>query len=86
MIYQVYAIYDSASGLFMAPSIDLSDGAAIRSFRQALSKVDTIMGFKPDDFILYCIGHYDIETGKIESFVPPVQLARGGKEVIESDV
>lgn len=86
MIYQIYAIYDSASGVFMAPTIDLSDGAAIRSFRQALSKADTIMGFKPDDFILYCIGNYDVETGEIQSIVPPVQLTRGGKEVIESDV
>ncbi len=86
MIYQIYAIYDSASAVFLAPSIDLSDGAAIRSFRQALSRVDTIMGFKPDDFILYCIGNYDVETGKIDSIVPPVQLARGGKEVHDDGI
>lgn len=97
MIYGVYSIFDSATGLFLEPSIGVSDGAAVRAFMQALANSGSIMNFKPDDFSLYQVGTFDVETGKLEPFVPPSRLIVGSgflngddgdyrKEIVDSHV
>ncbi len=77
MIYGVYAIYDSAAGVFTAPTIDISDASAVRSFQHALANSGSIMNFKPDDFSLYQVGTFDVETGYVDSLVPPSRLFVG---------
>ncbi len=77
MIYGVYAIYDSAAHVFTAPTIDISDASAVRSFQQAIGNSGSVMNFKPDDFSLYQVGTFDVETGEIEPFTPPSRLIVG---------
>lgn len=77
MIYGVYAIYDSAAHVFTAPTIDISDASAVRNFQQAISNSGSVMNFKPDDFSLYQIGTFDVETGDLEPFNPPSRLIVG---------
>lgn len=77
MIYGVYAIYDSAAHVFTAPTIDISDASAVRSFQQAISNSGSVMNFKPDDFSLYQVGTFDVETGELEPFTPPSRLIVG---------
>lgn len=77
MIYGVYAIYDSAAHVFTAPTIDISDASAVRSFKQAIANSGSVMNFKPDDFSLYQVGSFDVETGEIEPFTPPSRLIIG---------
>lgn len=77
MIYGVYAIYDSAAHVFTAPTIDISDASAVRSFQQALANSGSVMNFKPDDFSLYQVGTFDVETGELEPFTPPSRLIVG---------
>ncbi len=83
MIYGVYSIYDSAAGVFTAPTIDISDASAVRSFQQALANSGSIMNFKPDDFDLYQIGTFDVESGFLDSVVPPCRLFVGSNGIIE---
>ena len=88
MIYGVYAIYDSASGVFTSPTVDISDGSAVRNFQQAIANAGSIMNFKPDDFSLYQIGTFDVETGSLEPLVPPSRLIVGSdgdyrKEIVD---
>lgn len=91
MIYGVYAIFDSASGVFTAPTIDISDASAIRAFQQALSNSGSIMNFKPDDFSLYQVGTFDVETGKLEPSGTLSRLIAGSdgdyrKEIVDGHV
>lgn len=87
MTYGVYAIYDSAAHVFTAPTIDISDASAVRNFQQAIANPGSVMNFKPDDFSLYQIGIFDVETGELEPFTPPSRLIVGSdadyrKEVV----
>ena len=77
MIYGVYAIYDSAAHVFTAPTIDISDASAVRSFQQAIANSGSVMNFKPDDFSLYQVGTFDVETGEIVPCTPPSRLIVG---------
>lgn len=77
MIYGVYSIFDSAAGVFTAPTIDISDASAVRSFQQALANSGSIMNFKPDDFSLYQVGTFDVESGYVDALVPPSRLFVG---------
>lgn len=77
MIYGVYSIFDSAAGVFTAPTIDISDASAVRSFQQALANSGSIMNFKPDDFSLYQVGTFDVESGNLDCLVPPSRLFVG---------
>lgn len=77
MIYGVYAIYDSAAHVFTAPTIDISDASAVRSFQQAIANSGSVMNFKPDDFSLYQVGTFDVETGELEPLTPPSRLIVG---------
>ena len=89
MIYGVYAIYDSAAHVFTAPTIDISDASAVRSFQQAIANSGSVMNFKPDDFSLYQVGTFDVETGELEPFTPPSRLIVGSdgdyrKEIVDA--
>lgn len=91
MIYGVYSIFDSAAGVFTAPTIDISDSSAIRAFQQALANSGSIMNFKPDDFSLYQVGTFDVESGCLDCLVPPSRLFVGSdgnicKEVADDKV
>ena len=77
MIYGVYAIYDSAAHVFTAPAIDISDASAVRGFQQAIANSCSVMNFKPDDFSLYQVGTFDVETGELEPLTPPSRLFVG---------
>lgn len=77
MTYGIYSIYDSAAGVFTAPTIDISDGSAVRNFQMAIETGSSAMNFKPDDFSLYQLGTFDVETGKIDPWVPPSRLVVG---------
>ena len=77
MIYGVYAIFDSAAHVFTAPTIDISDASAVRNFQQAIANSGSVMNFKPDDFSLYQIGTFDVESGELVPFSPPSRLIIG---------
>lgn len=90
MTYGIYSIFDAASGVFTAPTIDISDASAVRNFQMALENSGSIMNFKPDDFSLYQLGTFDVETGKIDAWPVPSRLIVGSdgdyrKEIVNED-
>ena len=88
MKYGIYSIRDAAAHVFTAPTIDITDEAAIRGFSQAVNNVDSVMNFLPSDFSLYRIGTLDVEAGTIDSISPPTMLVSGDrlvKVVIENE-
>uniref|UniRef100_A0AAU8B677 Nonstructural protein n=1 Tax=Dulem virus 173 TaxID=3145650 RepID=A0AAU8B677_9VIRU len=85
MKYGVYSIYDSAAGVFTAPTIDISDASAVRAFQQALENSASVMSFKPEDFSLHQIGVFDVESGLLEPVVPSRRLFVGGSGQVEKE-
>lgn len=88
MKYGIYSIRDVSAHVFTAPTIDLTDESAIRSFSQAVNNSGSIMNFVPSDFSLYRIGTLDVESGQIEPLSPPAMLVSGDrmvKVVIENE-
>ena len=85
MKYGVYSIYDAAGGIFTAPTIDVSDASAVRAFQQAMENEASIMHFKPSDFSFYQVGTFDVESGAIESVIPPKRLLAGDSGSVEKE-
>lgn len=86
MKYGIYCIFDEASKIFTAPTIDISDESAMRNFQKMCSEAGSVMNFKPSDFSLYAVGFFDPETGSIESLVPPSRLIVGANGFEERKV
>lgn len=86
MKFGVYSIYDSAAATFTAPTIDTSDSAALRGFQRALASPESIMNFKPDDFTLYQVGLFDVESGLLEPMVPPSRIFVGESGYTEKEI
>lgn len=62
MIYGVFAIRDLKTG-FLSPTIDLNNAAAVRNFRHAASRVDSLFFSSPADYQLFRVGTYDSDDG-----------------------
>lgn len=86
MIYGVYSVFDAAAQVFTAPTIDISDASAIRAFQQAVANSASVMNFKPEDFSLYQVGTFDVETGALDPMLPPSRLFVGSDGSIQKVV
>ncbi len=63
----LYAVRDSAMGAFHAPFMSVSDGVAMRSFRDEVNRKDAsnMMNQHPEDFELYIVGEYEEDNGEL---------------------
>lgn len=73
MVFDVFAIRDVKSG-FLTPTIEQNGDMAIRNFHHACLNAQSLFYTHPEDYSLYRIGTYDVETGTIEPAVPIVHL------------
>lgn len=80
----VFAVYDSCSGIFGDPFIAVNEAVAKRMFEYSLSE-PSIPKYIRDDSVLYCIGSYDNTSGYISYDSPPYVVSRGSTVVV-SDV
>lgn len=62
MLYGVYCIRDLKTG-YLSPTVDINDASAVRNFRHAASRVDSLFFSSPADYQLFRIGTYDTEDG-----------------------
>lgn len=63
MIYETFAILDTAIGAFNTPIFVRSRGEAIRSFQDAANDEKSNLFRHSRDYILYRLGTYDDSTG-----------------------
>ncbi len=77
----LFAVYDSCSGVFGDPFVAVNDAAAKRIFELVLSNPD-IPKFVLDDAVLYCIGCYDNKTGYVSYDSAPYVVFRGSSVVL----
>ncbi len=62
MKLNIYTIFDTASGLYLRPFFNTSDGAALRAFSDIATDPDHEVGKHPEDYSLFRIGIYDDNT------------------------
>lgn len=78
---KIYSVRDQFTG-YGQPFTASSDAVAIRDFRIACNKHDSLLFASPKDFDLMCLGSFDPELGVI-SAEPPVIVASGASCVKE---
>lgn len=61
----LYAVFDSASGVYDRPWCALSDGAALRSFTDIACDADHAIGKHPEHYSLFRLGDFDDNTAEI---------------------
>lgn len=74
MKLKIYAIRDLKT-CFMTPVVEMNDPSAVRNFEHAVLEGNSLMHSHPGDYALYALGTYDNETGKLECWPAPVQVA-----------
>lgn len=71
----VFAVYDSKACAFGMPICVASRGLALRSFSDACAAPNSPMGAHPEDYVLFEIGGYDQNSGKLSDITPAVHVA-----------
>uniref|UniRef100_A0AAU8AX40 Nonstructural protein n=2 Tax=unclassified Microvirus TaxID=338099 RepID=A0AAU8AX40_9VIRU len=74
MKLKIYAIRDLKT-CFMTPVVEMNDPSAVRNFEHAVLEGNSLMHSHPGDYALYALGTYDNETGNLECWPAPVQVA-----------
>ena len=84
MILNVFSIRDE-QGTFGNPFAMPNDNQAIRDFASAVNMATdrSALAYAPQDFVLYRIGQFDLETGKLIPEAAVVYLKRGSELVAE---
>ena len=65
MIRVLYAIFDSASGVYDGPFRAFSDPEAKRMFKGMVSNAESVISNSPEDFSLIRLGCYNETTGEL---------------------
>lgn len=83
MANNVYAVFDSCSGVFGDPFIAFNDNVAKRVFEHSLSH-PSVPKYIRDDSVLYGLGFFDNKTGYFTADVPPYVVSRGSSVVVSA--
>lgn len=76
MRWFMYAVYDSAVGVYDRPFVSRSDGEAIRGFSDVAKDKEHPIGKHPEHYALFGVGLYDDNTGEITPEVERRCIAR----------
>lgn len=70
----VYAVHDVKAGTFMTPFFMQSNGAAIRSFFDAVKDTNHPISKHPEDYTLFHVGTWDDDSGQLVGIVPEAMV------------
>jgi len=74
MQIRAFAIYDSKTEAYMLPYWELTTGAGIRKFEDALADRNSVFAKHPGDYTLFEIGLYDDNKGKLVDNISHLNL------------
>ena len=66
----IYTVFDKKSATYHQPFFVNHQVHAIRIVETAVNDLATNLGKYPADFALYCLGHYDDQSGLLEPTSP----------------
>lgn len=84
-LVQAYAVKDVQTQLFTHPYFLTNDVLAKRSFEKAVQDETTKFNMYPEDYSLYHIGTYDVETGRMIHNDSPKQLCNATSFLSEKE-
>lgn len=75
----LFSIFDTKSNVYGPVMSFVNDNTAIRAFMEMLVNPDpnSLLSLYPADYLLYCVGIFDNETGVIESLPAPAHIISG---------
>jgi len=68
MKLRIYTLFDSKALIYNPPFFTQNHGVARRMCVDLVSDQNTTVGRHPRDYVLYCLGAYDDNTGKFDIF------------------
>lgn len=72
---QVFTVYDSAAKAFLDPFFEGTIEQAIRRFRSTVNHPEpSLMSQYPEDYTLFHMGSFNVETGRMLSLDAPHSL------------
>lgn len=74
MNQHIFAVYDSKSEMFMQPMFFKAKGEAIRAFADESNREKSAICIHPEDYTLFHIGEYNVETGLITPLTTPTSM------------
>lgn len=74
MKYPVYCVKDNKAGFQPNLLIEQNDASAVRGFSYAINN-EGLMNYSPNDFDLFKIGLFDVETGMFDSLIPELVVS-----------
>lgn len=86
MIKQVFSVYDSVTKLFLEPFFAQTIEESIRKFRTTVNHPDAgAIQQYPEDYTLFHLGEYDLETGAMRPLATPHSLGVAVQFLEEKD-
>lgn len=71
MKQNVFAVYDSKAEMFNQPMFFKAVPEALRAFEDECNRPESALAKHPDDYTLFQIGEYDVETGLLTPLTTP---------------
>jgi len=81
---KIFATLDVRANHFLKLFPDTSTANALRGFSMAANEKGSPFNHFPDDFCLMELGTFDVNTGKIEVYTAPLNLATA-RSVLKAD-
>lgn len=75
MITNAYSVFDRKALIYHKPFFEVTDGSAMRAFTDLANDLQTGVGLHPTDYVLFRIGSYDDQLGKLLPVSPVVHVA-----------
>ncbi len=75
MITDIFAVLDACAQRYLEPFFCPNVDVAIREFRRLANDTTCRFAIHPEDYVLYHIGTWDFETGKLVPLNEPHRLA-----------
>ena len=73
---KLYSIYDSKAVAYRSLFAADTDGLASRMVSDSVAGTD--LGRYPEDFAVYCLGEWNVQSGSISPLVPPRHVVAVG--------
>jgi len=72
---KIFAVMDTKAKAFDAPFVMRTNGEAERGFANIVNKSENKYSANPEDYHLFQLGDFDVETGKIIPLEAPHSVA-----------
>lgn len=76
MQHKIYSVRDGKAEVFNPPFYKKTHGEAERDFTTLTNDPKSTVFNFPEDFDLYYLGHYDDDTGKLETLPTPQHIVK----------